>query len=314
MTTPPEQDCQRVRRVLEHELEQIDSPEAAEAVVQRVEQLAAGQTEQVRAKEAAETPAPAAVQVERATTTDSGPGEVAAVLAETAAQAVAPTPEAPAVLEAAREVLRPAPAAPPSPAAPPAERGRSLLKEAVLRHMGPLQALDARLFLAVNCVPHPRWLDTAANVVTVVTTGGGIWIAGVLIAYLLRVPKSWRALVQLLPSVAGATWILEYPVKAYFRRRRPFIDIVRALVVGKKPGSWSFPSGHTASSFACAWVLSTVWPRRAPGFFALAACVGLSRIYVGAHYPGDVTSGALLGMSLAEVFRRLVRRAFNIRS
>src|SRR4030095_15579774 len=97
-----------------------------------------------------------------------------------------------------------------------------------------------------------------------------------------------------------ATWLVEYPIKAYFRRRRPFIDVVRALVVGKRPGSWSFPSGHTASSFACAWVLSTYWPRRAPLFFTLASIVGLSRIYVGAHYPGDVLSGAIAGTAIAE--------------
>ncbi|HET6319948.1 MAG TPA: phosphatase PAP2 family protein, partial [Chloroflexota bacterium] len=103
-------------------------------------------------------------------------------------------------------------------------------------------------------------------------------------------------------------WIVEYPIKAYFRRRRPFVEIVRALVIGKKPGSWSFPSGHTAASFASAWVLSTVWPRRAPAFFSLAATVGLSRIYVGAHYPGDVTSGALAGLVLADLIRRAVRR------
>ena len=39
------------------------------------------------------------------------------------------------------------------------------------------------------------------------------------------------------------------------------MDIVRALVVGKKPGSWSFPSGHTAASFAGAFMVSKIWPR-----------------------------------------------------
>ena len=82
---------------------------------------------------------------------------------------------------------------------------------------------------------------------------------------------------------------------------------MRALVVGKKPGSWSFPSGHTASSFAAAWVLSKRWPRQSPLFFALAALVGTSRTYVGAHYPGDVVSGAGAGMLLSEATYRLNR-------
>ena len=138
--------------------------------------------------------------------------------------------------------------------------------------------------------------------------GGWIWVVGALAAYLLRVPRSSDAFKWLLPSVVTATWIVEYPIKAYFRRRRPFSDIVRALVIGKKPGSWSFPSGHTASSFASAWVLTTVWPGRGPLFFLLASLVGVSRVYVGAHYPGDVLSGSTFGILLAEITRRIVKR------
>jgi undecaprenyl-diphosphatase len=177
----------------------------------------------------------------------------------------------------------------------------------MLRRLGPLQRLDARIYLTINGFPHPRWSDRGANLITVWATGGWVWAGAVLVARLFGVPGAGRTLRWLLPSMVGATWIVEYPVKAYFRRRRPFIDIVRALVVGKRPGSWSFPSGHTASSFACATVLSATWPRAAPIFYALASIVGLSRIYVGAHYPGDVLSGAFAGTVLSEGIRRLTR-------
>jgi membrane-associated phospholipid phosphatase len=197
------------------------------------------------------------------------------------------------------------PAAPPGPRA---GRGRRLLKEALLRRMGPLNALDAEVYLAVNEGPHPAALDTIAWAVAMVTTGGWIWVIGALVSYLLRVPRSWVAVTRLVPSLAIATWLVEYPIKGLFRRRRPFVRVVQALVIGKKPGSWSFPSGHTASSFASAWILSSVWPRKAPAFYALAGLVGFSRIYVGAHYPGDVAFGAVLGMILSETVRRLAKR------
>ncbi len=55
-------------------------------------------------------------------------------------------------------------------------------------------------------------------------------------------------------------------------------------------------------------MLSHYWPRRAPLFFALAGTVGFSRVYVGAHYPGDVSSGALAGLVLSTLFRQAFRR------
>ena len=172
----------------------------------------------------------------------------------------------------------------------------------------PFQALDARLYLEVNGQARPRLLDEACKVVTLVTTGGWIWILGTLLAYRLGVPGSGPALRAITPCVLVSTWIAEYPVKAYFRRRRPFIDVVRALVVGKEPGSWSFPSGHTCAAFAAAWILSRYWPRMRPLFFGGAATLGYSRVFVGAHYPGDVATGAALGMAVSELVRRVVER------
>jgi len=310
VSSPPEAQRAQFQLILERGLAGGDSPAAAEEVLRRVEEASAGRTLGDAADAVASTPTSAAEQVTHAA--EAAPpraeAEAAAVLVETAAQVVAPTAEAPAVHEATREML----AAPDRAMAPEARRGRGLLKDAMPRRLGPVQALDARVFLAINSVPHPRWLDGLANGITVLTTGGWLWVFGVLGAYLLRVRKSWQALGTLLPSMVLATWIVEHPIKGYFRRKRPFISIVRALVIGKKPGSWSFPSGHTASSFGSAWILSTIWPRRAPIFLALASCVGLSRVYVGAHYPGDVTVGALLGIGLSEIFRRGIRKVLKL--
>jgi membrane-associated phospholipid phosphatase len=174
--------------------------------------------------------------------------------------------------------------------------------------MGRLQRLDTRLFLAVNTLPHPVWANVLADGITLVTTGGWIWLLGLALARILGVSGSRRAFRLAVPSVIGATSAVEWPIKALFRRRRPFIDLVRALVIGRRPDGWSFPSGHTAAAFSGAWVLSTVWPRKAPIFFGLASLVGFSRIYAGAHYPGDVFSGATLGLLIAEAIRRPLSR------
>ncbi len=295
---------ERVERILTEELASVETPEAADDVIGRIERLAAGATEAERGERAARAPGGAADQVESAAKTDAGPDCTAAVLTEAAAQVAAPNEQAAPAAEAAGTALPPGHAAP----TPEAERGRRLLRDAMLRRMGRLQRLDTRLFLAVNNLPHPVWANVLADGITLITTGGWIWLLGLALARILGVSGSRRVFRLAAPSVIGATSAVEWPIKALFRRRRPFIDVVRALVIGRRPDGWSFPSGHTAAAFSGAWVLSTVWPKKAPFFFGLASLVGFSRIYVGAHYPGDVFSGATLGMLIAEAIRRPISR------
>jgi membrane-associated phospholipid phosphatase len=297
----------RVAQVLTDELATIETPEAADEVAGRIELLAAGATTGERAKQAAAAPGNAADALEAAELDNDGPDCPAAVLTEAAAQAFAPTPEAPLAAQAAGAVMPPGEDAP----TPEARRGRRLLRDAMLRRMGRLQRWDTELFLAVNRLPHPTVANIAADTVTLATTGGWIWLLGLVVARMLGVSDSTRAFRLAVPSVLGATSVIEWPIKSVFRRRRPFIDVVRALVIGRRPDGWSFPSGHTAAAFSGAWIVSTVWPKRAPIFFGLASCVGFSRIYVGAHYPSDVFSAAALGMALAELIRRPVARFFR---
>jgi undecaprenyl-diphosphatase len=294
----------RVERALTDELATVKTTEEAEQVVSEIERLAAGVTEADRGDRAARAPGGAAEQVEEAAHTPDGPDCTAAVLEQAAAQVAAPNEQAAPAARAAGVVMPPGGAAP----TPEAERGQRLLRDAMLHRMGPIQRLDARLFLAVNTLPHPAWANVLADGITVITTGGWIWLLGLALGRVLGVQDSRRAFRLAAPSVIGATSAVEWPIKALFRRRRPFIDIVRALVIGRRPDGWSFPSGHTAAAFSGAWVLSTIWPRRAPIFFGLASTVGFSRIYVGAHYPGDVFSGATLGMLIAEAIRRPLSR------
>jgi undecaprenyl-diphosphatase len=90
-------------------------------------------------------------------------------------------------------------------------------------------------------------------------------------------------------------------------RRRPEDGIAGVDALVSTPSTAAFPSGHAATSFAAAVVLSLALPTLAPAFLVLAAAVSFSRLYVGVHFPLDVLAGAALGAGVATALLLLAR-------
>src|SRR2546421_12691196 len=73
------------------------------------------------------------------------------------------------------------------------------------------------------------------------------------------------------------------------------------------PGSFSFPSGHSASAFAFAAGVALEEPRLLGPILPLAACVAYSRVHLRVHYPLDVLAGAALGTVMGLASEPVVR-------
>lgn len=128
-----------------------------------------------------------------------------------------------------------------------------------------------------------------------------MWLALALALALLRRSPRLFALVLLADAAADG---LAEALKAAVGERRPHLS--HQLVAA--PHSSSFPSGHAATSFACATVLSVLVPRAAPAFLVLAAAIAYSRLYVGVHWPLDVLAGAALGVATSLLLLAATRR------
>jgi undecaprenyl-diphosphatase len=181
-----------------------------------------------------------------------------------------------------------------------------------------LNALDRDLLLALRNPADlsdpvgPAWLQRAA--VDITALGGHavlgllvLAVAVVLICARRRADAAW-----LVSATAGAM-LLNHGLKAAFARARP--DLVEHLVVVVSP---SFPSGHALMSAAVYLTLAGLPGRGEHATQSIRRClrglavalvllIGLSRIYLGVHWPSDVLGGWVLGSLWAWGWTRLRR-------
>ena len=77
----------------------------------------------------------------------------------------------------------------------------------------------------------------------------------------------------------------------------PFVNREARVVAIRSPDH-SFPSGHTASSFAGATALVFYYPKAAPLVYGVAVGVGASRVHLGVHFPSDAAVGGVIGIGI----------------
>ena len=162
----------------------------------------------------------------------------------------------------------------------------------------PSLSLDARVFSLADDLRAP-WLDAAARTIT---TLGLIVIVGpaVVLAAVPLIMRGYRARGAALIAGAALAWITVWIVKALVDRSRPPAALVHT-------SGQAYPSGHAANSvgwLALAIALTVIIPTGRGRIAAiivgalLAVLVGLSRIYLRAHYATDVLAGEALAVAM----------------
>jgi undecaprenyl-diphosphatase len=113
-----------------------------------------------------------------------------------------------------------------------------------------------------------------------------------------------REAIRLSVALAAESALINVGVKSLFRRARPAWEQPRPRGL-RRPRSSSFPSGHATSGFMAATLLATDRPRSRPFWFALAAVVASSRVHVKIHHGSDVAAGAVIGIGLGRIVRKI---------
>jgi membrane-associated phospholipid phosphatase len=161
------------------------------------------------------------------------------------------------------------------------------------------QALDIRLFKRVNLRgDRPNvWLDRAMWLITQI---GSVWMVALVAvgAYALRERRF------AVGFVLGSLTLLLFVtiIKALTDRARPFRAMQDTRVVGIREPGLSFPSGHTTQTFFMMTLVVAVYEPMwlvSILLYGIALLVGVTRVYLGVHYPRDVMAGAVVGVMWA---------------
>lgn len=138
--------------------------------------------------------------------------------------------------------------------------------------------------------------DTAMCLITKLGDAGMVWI--ILTVILLLIPKTRRTGIVMMAALCIDLVLCNGILKNLFARVRPCDVNTQIQLLIARPDDFSFPSGHTAASFAAVAALYFSGERRLwrPAL-ALACLIAFSRLYLYVHYPTDILGGIFVGIA-----------------
>ena len=171
--------------------------------------------------------------------------------------------------------------------------------------------MEFQILDALQTIHNPV-LDTIMCAITRLGDAGIIWI--LLCIVLLVLPKTRKCGVILLAALLVDLVICNGILKPLVHRIRPFDVRTGIELLVKRPTDFSFPSGHTAASFASVMALYLAGEKKIwISSLGLAVLIAFSRLYLYVHYPTDVLGGVVAGLAAGALGYWLVKKVSELK-
>lgn len=147
-------------------------------------------------------------------------------------------------------------------------------------------------------------LDLLMPAITTLGNSGLIWI--ILAGILILMPKYRKVGVAVMAGLVLEVICCNLVLKPLVARIRPCDVNTAVQLLIARPDDFSFPSGHTGTSFAAVAALYASRSRLWIPSLILAVLIAFSRLYLYVHYPSDVLAGVVIGIMAGWIGSKLV--------
>lgn len=160
-----------------------------------------------------------------------------------------------------------------------------------------IQTIDVKLLRGIQRNLRCSLFDAAMPYISLVGNVGAVW-ATVMVVFMMM-PRYREAGVVMFFVLAACGVLTNFVLKPLVARPRPCHRYPEQKLLVTRPLDYSFPSGHTMSSFGAALIIFHANQAMGIVAFVFAFLMAFSRLYLFVHYPSDVLTGAVLGLSAA---------------
>jgi undecaprenyl-diphosphatase len=134
-----------------------------------------------------------------------------------------------------------------------------------------------------------------------------LWLTLILLL-VFSFKKNLKMIVEALVAAGISRFVFTILIRLMWFRLRPFAVLNFVPLINKNATEASFPSGHASFYFAISTIIYLYNKKLGIFFYAVSILMGLSRIFVGVHWPLDILIGALLGILTALILNKLIKK------